>query len=309
MRRNVLLHAAILLLVIASLMIILQRAIAHDPGGAILNSHDLPLGVVTLISAVLLETFRRRLTGFSIPLVIIFAVAFLICSFFLPSKGHSNEPAIAIAYVALLTLLSTAVVIAVSGKPGIGKISVVFFFISLAAFIGGFVNTFSDRENYHGNPEADAAVVLGGAVWGPHMPSPDLKARLDAAAELYKKGDARKIAVTGGTRRFNTYESAIGAWYLRSIGIPASAIITEDKTLNTLEQVIYVKRYLMDKLKMKNVVIVSDSWHLPRALLMCKWLNVKAEGYPSHYRMSFQSEVFWRLRESAGVQAYILFGA
>jgi len=60
---------------------------------------------------------------------------------------------------------------------------------------------------------------------------------------------------------------------------------------------------------MKNIVIVSDGWHLPRALLMSSWLNVNAFGCPSHYKMSLPADTYWRLREAAGLQAYTLFGA
>ena len=71
----------------------------------------------------------------------------------------------------------------------------------------------------------------------------------------------------------------------------------------------HAKRFLIGRLKMRKIVIVSDGWHLPRALLMCKWSNVKADGFASRYRMSFQAELFNRFRESAGLQAYMLFGA
>lgn len=302
-------HAAVFLELIGSLKIIVQRAIAQDPGSGIFTFRNLPLGAVVLISAVLLEFFKKRLGGVLLPIVIISSVVFFISSFYLPPENHSYELAIGLGYVTLIVLLSTALAAAFSRDPGFGRIFTAFLSLSILTLLAGFLNTFSHIQKFHGRREADVAVVLGGGVLGPHTPSPDVKGRLDAAAELYRRGETRKIAVTGGTRRFHTYESEICAWYLHSIGIPDSAIITEDKTQNTIQQVVYVKEYLTQKLKMRNVVIVSDDWHLPRALLMCRWLNVKAKGYASRYRMSAQSELFWRLRESAGLQAYMLFGA
>lgn len=287
MKYKVLLHAAVFLELIASLKIIVQRTIAQDPGSGLLTFRNLPLGAVVVISS----------------------IVFLVCSFYLPPKGHSHELAITFAYLALVALFSTALVLAFSRNAGVERVFAVSFAVAASAMIACFLNTFSHYHEFRGRHEADVAVVLGAGVLGPHTPSPDLKGRLEAAAELYRKGEVKKIAVTGGTRCFHTYESEIGAWYLNSIGIPDSAIITEEKTQNTIEQIIYVKRYLIGKLKMKNVVIVSDNWHLPRALLMCKWLNVKAKGYASGFKMGLRAELFWRLRESAGLQAYILFGA
>ncbi len=298
-----------LVALIAMLKIFAQRAIAHDSETGILTFRNIPLGAVVLLAVVLIELFNRRLPIFPYILVVGSAFAFFAASFYLPPKGHSHEVAIVIAYLALLFLVSTALIAPFSSNVRVANILVVPVLISGIATIAGFINTFSNSGRFDGKPEADAAVVLGSSVIGPYTPSPDLKGRLDAAAELYDKDEAKKIAVTGGTRRFGTFESEIGARYLEHIGIPVSAIITEDKTENTIEQVIYAKRHLIGKLKMKRIVIVSDGWHLPRALLMCKWLNVKAEGYASKYKMSFQSELFNRFRESAGLQAYMLFGA
>ncbi len=296
-------------MLIASLKIFAQRAIAQNLAGGMTDPRNLPLGAATLVAIVLLEAFRRRLHGFALLLIVVSSLTFFICSFYLPLVSHSHEWASISAYISLLALLSTALVAAFNKNPGVGRIIAALIAISLVGLIGGIIYTFSSADAFRGSRAADAAVVLGGGVWGPHTPSPDLRRRLDAAARLYEKHETKMIAVTGGTRRFNTYESEIGGWYLRRKGIPASDIITEHKTLNTAEQVLYVKDVLMDSLKMKNVVIVSDNWHLPRALLMCKWEHIRAKGYASDYRMSMQSELFWRTREAAGIQIYMLFGA
>ncbi len=293
---------------IASLQILVRRVTIQDAGsGVFVPRHFMLVGLV-LLSAVLLEMLNRKLTKHLLFLGFISSLVFFSSSFFLPPKGHSYELAIILAYVSLLILVSMSLVIAFSRTPDPGKTFATFMGVAILALIAGFINTFHYTQ-FHGTRDADVAVVLGSSVRGPHEPSRQLKARLDAAAELYRKGEVKRIAVTGGTRRFNTYESKIGAEYLRSIGIPDSVIITEDKTENTVEQVLYVKRYLIEKLKMKNVVIVSDSWHLPRALLMCSWTGIKAEGYASRYRVPRRLILFWRFRESAGLQAYMLFGA
>ncbi len=309
MRYKVLLHPAVILVAVASLKIILERGTIQDFGSALTSARNFPLGAATLTSIVLLELFRRKLSTLALVLVAISGLVYFFSSLYLPLMNNASESASFLTYVSIVSLLSISLVVALGKNPGIGRISVAFFSIALLGMIVGFAYTFSDINEFRGNTVADAAVVLGGAVWGPHTPSPDLKGRLDAAAELYKKGEVKKIAVTGGTRRFKTFESEIGAWYLCSRGIPASKILTEHSTLNTSEQILYVKDVLMDSLKMRNIVIVSDAWHLPRAMLMSKWENIKVKSYASRYKMSAQAELFWRMRESAGLQIYMLFGA
>lgn len=291
------------------MQIIVRRVVAQDGGGSAFAPRNFPLIGIVLISAVLLETQEKKLTGLTLFLTLASSLMFFGCSFYLPPKAHSYELAIALAGVFLLFFFSTALVVAFSRSPSLGKTFATLITILVLSLTAGFLNTFHYAPKFHGRHEADVAVVLGGSVRGPHEPSRELKARLDAAAKLYRRGEVKQIAVTGGTERFGTFESEIGARYLRNIGLPDSAIITEDKTKNTVEQVLYIKRYLIGKLKMKNVVVVSDDWHLPRALLMCSWSNVKAKGYASNYWMPFRAELFWRLRESAGLQAFMLFGA
>lgn len=302
-------HAAVFLVLIASLKIFVQRAISQNLAGGIFNIQNLPLAAVTLIPIVLLELFRKRLDRITFSLAILSGITYFVSSFYLPAENRSHELASLPAYAALLLLLSSGLVAATFRNPGTGKTLVGFFTLGLISLAGGFLYTFSDLDVLRAGQTADAAVVLGGAVWGPHTPSPDLKARLDAAAELYENGEAKRIAVTGGTRRFNTFESEIGASYLMAKGIPGVNILTEHNTLNTLDQIRYVKDVLIDSLRLKNVVIVSDIWHLPRAMVMCKWERIKARCFPSHYRMSLQSELYWRAREAAGLQVFLLFGA
>lgn len=301
-------HLAVILALLASLMIFVQRA-AQNSGNGVFTLRNIPLAAVVAISAILLELLRRRLGQVTLSFTIASSVAYLIAAFYLPPKGHSHEMAIVLAYLSLGFIFSTGLAAIFLRHVRLRDAVAFAAVIGACATIAGFINTFAPIHVFNGKPEADVAVVLGGGVWGPNKPSPTLKARLDAAATLFKRGEVREIAVTGGAVRFGTIESEIGARYLRKLGIPGDSIMTEDKTENTVEQMIFVKRVLMDRLHMKSVVIVSDAWHLPRALLMCKWMNIRVKAYPSHFRMVLERELYNRFRESAGLQAYILFGA
>ena len=156
---------------------------------------------------------------------------------------------------------------------------------------------------------SDAAVVLGTAIWGKYDPGPLLQTRLDTAIGLFNSDRTRKIVVTGGTRRYDAFESQVSAWYLLQRGIPQSEIIAERGTFCTCEQAEYIKRVLVDSLGMKNIVVITDSWHLPRAMMMCKWEGQEAYGEASRTKLDLKEEIYNRLRESAGIQVFLLFGA
>src|SRR3954452_3124623 len=75
----------------------------------------------------------------------------------------------------------------------------------------------------------DAIVVLG-AAQDDGRPSPQLAARLDHALTLYQKGYSPRVFVTGGKQPLDRFtEAASEARYLEDRGVPASAILREDR--------------------------------------------------------------------------------
>src|SRR5215213_11866125 len=76
---------------------------------------------------------------------------------------------------------------------------------------------------------ADAIVVLGAAQYV-GRPSPVLRARLDHGIDLWKRGMAAQLIVTGGTGPGDTTsEAAVGRRYAIKQGVPASAILLESE--------------------------------------------------------------------------------
>src|SRR5436189_2264469 len=72
---------------------------------------------------------------------------------------------------------------------------------------------------------ADAIAVLGAAQYN-GRPSPVFRARLDHAATLYLRGYAPIVLVTGGVgARDSLSEAEVGRRYVRSLGVPAEAVI------------------------------------------------------------------------------------
>lgn len=308
MRFKVLLHTAVFLSAIAALKIFVHRAVAENTKDGILSPHNLPLAALVLAAILLAELSSRKFTNAWMFLFAFFAAVFFVSSFYLSPESQFKDEASVVAYAALLLMLSTAFVTAASKRAGFSKILSTAFLIFIVCTFIGFIYTFSDGEAFNRNSKTDAAVVLGASVWGKQRPSPLLRGRLDGAIKIFKSGRAKKIVVTGGTKRFGTVESEVEAAYLQENGIPDSDIIKEHSTLSTADQARFVKDVLIDSLGMKRIVIVSDKWHLPRVLLMCGWDNASVKGMASDYRMSIPGELYYRLRESAAMQVYLLFG-
>lgn len=128
--------------------------------------------------------------------------------------------------------------------------------------------------------KADAIVVLGAAQYA-GRPSPVLEARLDHAIRLYRRSIAPVMIVTGGRAKGDvTSEAEVSARYARRNGVPASAIILEDASRSTTEQMHAVARMARTR-KISSVVLVSDRFHMLRLLLTAWKLDLEAHGSPT----------------------------
>ncbi len=137
---------------------------------------------------------------------------------------------------------------------------------------------------------ADGLVVLGAAQYD-GRPSPVFAHRLEAAFRLWKAGVAPRILVTGGKRPGDRFsEGAAGCRYLRRLGVPKKALICEEKSTSTWENLQAAKRIF----GRKQVILVTDAPHLPRALLLARRLGLVARGYPVRGR--FALRYLWRER-------------
>jgi uncharacterized SAM-binding protein YcdF (DUF218 family) len=126
--------------------------------------------------------------------------------------------------------------------------------------------------------QADAAIVLGAAVWGNEV-SPVFRERINHAIELYRSGKVRKVIFTGGqgNRNEQTEAAAARAYAMRN-GVPENDILIEETSHTTYENVVNAKQ-LADAHGLKKVLLVSDPMHMKRAVAMAG--DIGLEAYPS----------------------------
>lgn len=151
----------------------------------------------------------------------------------------------------------------------------------------------------------NVAVVLGAAVWKKNKPSPTLEARINKAYELYREGYVSKIQLTGGHAPGEVSEAEAGYLYLKKKDIDPDVLQLEDSTSSTKQQIEYIKKNLKD---FNSIIIVSDAYHLPRVDEICKVYNLNANLVASDLKMSLNSFLFYRLRETIGLFVFWFFG-
>jgi uncharacterized SAM-binding protein YcdF (DUF218 family) len=113
---------------------------------------------------------------------------------------------------------------------------------------------------------ADVAVVLGNEVYLSGEPSPQLKARLDRAVELFRQHLFPRIVVSGGIEKNGTDETLAMRQYLMRQGVPADAILLDPRgsdTMDTAEDTVA----LMNQHGWKRIIVISQYFHLPRCQL------------------------------------------
>jgi vancomycin permeability regulator SanA len=161
--------------------------------------------------------------------------------------------------------------------------------------------------NKFDNNQDNVAVVLGAAVWSNNIPSPSLVSRADKALELYRKGLVSKIQLTGGNAPGELSEAEVAYLYLKKKGVDTNDLWVEKKTSNTAEQVHFVKEELIAKRNLNHIVFVSNSYHLTRINEICTFYNINAGTEPSYMNLSFDSKIYYKLRESIALLVFWFF--
>ena len=146
---------------------------------------------------------------------------------------------------------------------------------------------------------ARAIIVLGAAQWD-GRPSPVLRARLEHAAGLWRRGLAPLVIVTGGVGAGDTTsEAAVGARFLREQGVPDSALIVEATGRATEPSLRAAAARVPGRFP--RVILVSDGFHMQRLTVIARRLGLEPLGSPaagSPIRANRRRELGYVLAES-----------
>ncbi len=149
----------------------------------------------------------------------------------------------------------------------------------------------------------DAILVLGRRLQGGE-PTPVFQARLAHAADLWRRGLAPRILVAGGTTGCaDRSEAAAGHAWLEAQGVPAGAILLEEASQHTLEN-LYNVRAQMRSEGWGTLLLVSDPLHLARARASARGLGLQVRCCPAESAPPTAGSSGWYLR--AAWEAFLL---
>lgn len=141
-------------------------------------------------------------------------------------------------------------------------------------------------------PEAKTVIILGASVHANGNLSPILKDRVDTAIKLFKANKVEKFLVSGDHRTDDYNEVAAMVSYLVENGINKSLIISDHAGLDT-----YDSMYRAGKIfGINDAIVVTQEFHLPRALFIASNLDLNYIGFPADQR-AYQTEYRLKQRE------------
>lgn len=153
----------------------------------------------------------------------------------------------------------------------------------------------------------DAGVILGAAVWSGDKPSPVFRERIKRGYELLNEGVVEFLVLTGGNAPNELTEAEVGRQELLRLGVDPTSIALEEETSSTVEQVLFIRDEL-SKQKWESFVIISDQFHLKRALEICAFNDIEAVGIASDSPLGPYNLAIYHLRESAALTLYWMYG-
>jgi uncharacterized SAM-binding protein YcdF (DUF218 family) len=158
--------------------------------------------------------------------------------------------------------------------------AVLLVFTLVVLAVGLLASNIYSYRNTNSDGPADAAIVLGAAVWGAKV-SPVFRERINHGIDLYRRGKVQKLIFTGGQGNpGEPTESAAARQYALESGVPANDILIEEKSHTTYENILYAKQ-LAETLGVRKVLIVSDPLHMKRALVMARDAGLAADPSPT----------------------------
>jgi len=107
--------------------------------------------------------------------------------------------------------------------------------LAVACYVAVVYGCIVWQSNRDESRQTDTMVVFGAAQYD-GRPSPVYKARLDHAAQLYHRGLAPMVIITGGSGGDPKFtEGVVGREYLKTLGIPDTQLIAETQSSDTAE--------------------------------------------------------------------------
>ena len=143
-------------------------------------------------------------------------------------------------------------------------------------------------------PNNRIAIVFGAGLWSNGKPTPVLRDRVSTAADLFFSGKVEKLLMSGDNRYVEYNEPGAMRNFALELGIPDEVIVLDYAGRRTYDTC-YRARVIFG---LKEAILVTQKFHLPRALFTCNLIGIKSIGVSADQRKySLHSLLYWHLRE------------
>ena len=152
-------------------------------------------------------------------------------------------------------------------------------------------------------PAKQVAIVFGAEVKKDGTPSVVLRDRVETAVALYKSGKVEKLLMSGDNRFVDYNEPESMRHYALTLGVPDADIVLDYAGRRTYDTCYRAKEIF----GVNSIVLVTQGFHLPRALFLCNALGMDAIGVEAeNYYYLKRLRLFWNVRELlASVQSVL----
>jgi SanA protein len=145
---------------------------------------------------------------------------------------------------------------------------------AVAALARGRVHTAADV------PARDVAIVYGARVFPGDILSSMLADRVATGADLYHRGKANVLLMTGDNSTLDYNEPGAMKRHAIELGVPAEAIVLDYAGRRTYDSCYRAKHIF----QLERAILVTQAFHLDRALVLCNALGVDAVGVAADYQ-------------------------
>ncbi len=143
---------------------------------------------------------------------------------------------------------------------------------------------------------APVAIVFGAGLYRSGLPTPVLADRVATAVDLYQSGSVQKLLLSGDNRFPDYNEPEAMRRLAVQLGVPDSALVLDYAGRSTYDTC-YRARFVFG---VKKAILVSQDFHLPRAVYLCDQIGIESVGVDASRRSyRFSSVAGWNLREGA----------
>ena len=138
-------------------------------------------------------------------------------------------------------------------------------------------------------PLRRVAVVFGAGLLRDGSPTTILRDRVQQAANLYFAKKVEKLLMSGDNRFVDYNEPESMRQYALSLGIPEKDIVLDYAGRSTYDTCYRAKVIF----GLKDAILVTQQFHLARAIFLCNVLGLDAIGVESDMRQYLRSSLFW----------------